>query len=63
MGERLLVTAAVVLAAVCEILDVSCRYFRDRFQAGCRAGGDEICRRRRPPEGLSCGSENNKDII
>lgn len=34
MGERLLVTAAVVLATVCEILDVSCRYFRDRFRTG-----------------------------
>ncbi len=31
MGERLLVTAAVVIAAACEILDVTCRYLRDGF--------------------------------
>lgn len=32
MGERLLVFAAVVLATVCEILDIACKYLRDKLR-------------------------------
>jgi hypothetical protein len=32
MGERLLVAAAVLLATACEILDVTCKYLRDKFR-------------------------------
>lgn len=33
MGERLLVAAAVILVTICEIMDVSCRFFREKFAA------------------------------
>ncbi len=31
MGERLLVAAAVILATLCEIMDVSCRYIWEKL--------------------------------
>jgi GGDEF domain-containing protein len=31
MGERLLTAVAIILATVCEILDVSCRYIKGKF--------------------------------
>lgn len=34
MGERLLVAAAVVLATICEILDVVSKMFADMLKSG-----------------------------
>ncbi|GEM_PF-4777653 len=58
MSERLLVAAAVVLAAVCEILDVSCRYIRGRFRPADRPGGEKNRLRQHPPTEFSRWGEN-----